>query len=93
MHAQLEAVLQLAVSDMPGAGLQESLTITLDGEPVTAAEVVIPGEGRTHVLTVRPGLLAVDYSATVDGRSAPAEVTPADRLIYTRQVAMPSRTS
>jgi len=84
VHQSLEAVLQVAVSDMPGAALEESLTITLDGEPMTAAEVVIPGEGRTHVLTVRPGLLAVDYQATVDGRSAPAEVTPADRLIYTR---------
>jgi transglutaminase-like putative cysteine protease len=84
VHEQLEAVLQLAVSDMPGADLQESLTITLNGEPVTAAEVVIPGEGRTHVLTVRPGLLAVDYRATIDGQSAPAEVTPADRIIYTR---------
>jgi transglutaminase-like putative cysteine protease len=84
VHQPLKAVLQVAVSDMPGADLAERLTITLDGEPVTAEEVIIAGEGRSHVLAVRPGLLAVDYQATVDGRSAPAEVTPADRLIYTR---------
>lgn len=80
----LDAILQVAVSDMPGADLRESLTITLDGEPITAAEVIIPGEGRSHTLRVRPGLLAVDYQATVDGQGTPAEVTPADHLIYTR---------
>jgi transglutaminase-like putative cysteine protease len=80
----IEAVLQLAVSDMPDGRLRERLTITLDGEPMTPAEVVIPGEGRSHVLTVPPGLLAVDYQATLDGRGTPPEVTAADRLIYTR---------
>jgi len=80
----LEAILQLAVSDMPEARLRERLTVTLDGEPLTPAEVVIPGEGRSHVLTVRPGLLAVDYQATLDGRATAPEVTAADRLIYLR---------
>jgi transglutaminase-like putative cysteine protease len=89
----LDAVLKVAVSDpgdtprepgAPSAGLLERLTITLDGEPLTAAEVVIPGEGRSHVLTVRPGLLAVDYQATIDGRTAAPAVTPADYLIYAR---------
>lgn len=77
-------ILQLAVPDMPGAALRESLTITRDGEPLTAAEVVIPGEGRSHVLTVRPGRVLVEYRATLNGRAAPPEVTPADRLIYRR---------
>ena len=62
--------LKVAISDPPGVALNERLTITLDGEPMTAAEVIIPGEGRSHVLTVRPGLLSVDYQATIDGRSA-----------------------
>ena len=30
----MEAVLQLAVSDMPSADVRERLTVTLDGEPV-----------------------------------------------------------
>lgn len=93
MAQSLDAVLKVAVrdprnaSDEPGApstGLLERLTITLDGEPLTPAEVVIPGEGRSHVLTVRPGLLAVDYQATIDGQSAAPAVTPADYLIYVR---------
>jgi hypothetical protein len=83
-HQPLEAILQVAVSDMPGTSLRESLTITLDGAPVTADEVVIAGEGRHHVLTAGPGLLAVDYQATVDGHGLPPEVTTAERIIYTR---------
>ena len=65
----LDAVLKVAASDQPGVALNERLTITLDGEPMTAAEVIIPGEGRSHVLTVRPGLLSVDYQATIDGKT------------------------
>ena len=65
----LEMVLQLAVSGMAGADVRERLAITLDGEPMTAAEVIIPGEGRAHVLTVQPGVLTVDYQATIDGRA------------------------
>ena len=80
----LDAILKVAVSDPPGVALNERLTITLDGEPMSASEVIIPGEGRSHVLTVRPGVLAVDYQATIDGRSAAPAVTPADYLIYAR---------
>jgi transglutaminase-like putative cysteine protease len=80
----LDVVLKVAVGELPGVALTERLTITLDGEPMTAAEVVIPGEGRSHVLAVRPGLLAVDYQATVTGRGAEPAVTPADYLIYAR---------
>ena len=69
---------------MPGVALNERLTITLDGEPMTASEVIIPGEGRSHVLSVRPGVLTVDYQATIGGRSATPAVTPADYLTYAR---------
>ena len=84
MHEPLEMILQIAVPDMPGVTTRESLTITRDGEPLTPTEVVIPGEGRSHVLTVRPGRVLVDYQATLEGRGAAPEVTPADRLIYIR---------
>jgi transglutaminase-like putative cysteine protease len=80
----LDAVLKVAVCDLPGVALNEQLTITLDGRPLTASEVVIPGEGRSHVLTVPPGLLAVDYQATVVGRGAAPTVTRADYLTYAR---------
>jgi transglutaminase-like putative cysteine protease len=84
VQQSLDAVLKVTVSDPPGVALNERLTITLDGEPMTAAEVIIPGEGRSHVLTVRPGLLSVDYQATIDGRSPAPTVTPADYLTYAR---------
>jgi transglutaminase-like putative cysteine protease len=84
VHEPVEMVLQVAVPDLPGTSRRESLTITRDGEFLTAAEVVIPGEGRAHVLAVRPGRVLVDYQATVEGRAAAPEATPADRLTYLR---------
>ncbi|HTR92770.1 MAG TPA: transglutaminase family protein [Trebonia sp.] len=84
VHEPLEMVLQLAVPDMPGAYRRESLTITRDAQLLAATEVAIPGEGRSHVLRVRPGRVLVSYQATVEGRAASPEVTPADRLTYLR---------
>ena len=72
VHESLEMVLQVAVADMPGVALRERLTITLDGEFLTAAEVAVPGEGRSHVLTVRPGRVLVEYRAAIEGRAAAA---------------------
>jgi transglutaminase-like putative cysteine protease len=81
----LTAVLKLAVSAMPGAALDEQLTITRDGEPLPATETLIPGEGRTHVLTdLPPGRVTVDYQATITGRADETTVTEADRIIYLR---------
>jgi len=84
VHEPLEMVLQLAVPDMPGAGPRESLTITGGARFLTATEVVIPGEGRAHVLAVRPGRVLVEYQATVEGRGAAPGVSLADRLTYVR---------
>jgi transglutaminase-like putative cysteine protease len=83
-HQSLAMILKLAVSDMPGAGLAETLTVTADGAPLSPAETLIPGEGRTHLLTVEPGRVLIDYTATVTGRGAEAPVTEADRVIYLR---------
>ncbi|HEU5418292.1 MAG TPA: hypothetical protein VFV41_11440, partial [Streptosporangiaceae bacterium] len=84
VHEPLEVVLQLAVADTPGARWRESLTVTRDGEVLTPAEVAVPGEGRAHVLTVRPGRVLVEYRASVEGRAVPLEVTAAERLTYVR---------
>ena len=80
----LTMVLKLAVSRPPGAELDETLTITSDGEPLQASETAIPGEGRSHVLKARPGRLVVDYAATVAGQAAQPPVTAADRIVYLR---------
>jgi transglutaminase-like putative cysteine protease len=84
VHEPLTMVLQLAVASAPGAGLRESLAITRDGQPLLAAEVAVPGEGRAHVLTAQPGWVRVEYRATIEGRAAPHEVTDANRLTYVR---------
>jgi len=77
-------VLQLAVPDMPGTGRRENLKITRDGEFLAATEVIIPGEGRAHVLTTRPGRVFVEYQATIEGRATLPAATSADRLTYLR---------
>lgn len=84
VHEPVTAVLKVAVSEMPGAGLAEELAVTGDGAPLEAAETVIPGEGRSHVLALPPGRVVIDYAATVTGRAGEPLVTDADRIVYLR---------
>jgi transglutaminase-like putative cysteine protease len=83
-HQPIMMILKVAVSEMPGAEVAEWLTVTCDGAPLRAVETDIPGEGRTHLLTVPAGRVVVDYTATVTGRAAAATVTDADRVVYLR---------
>jgi transglutaminase-like putative cysteine protease len=78
------AILKLAVSEMPGAGVNERLTITRDGATLDATETVIPGEGRSHVLSLPAGRVTVDYAADISGRAEQATVSEADRIVYLR---------
>jgi transglutaminase-like putative cysteine protease len=78
------AILKLVVSEMPGTGLDERLTVARDGVSLDATETVIPGEGRMHVLRLSPGRVVVDYAAAVSGRAAQATVSEADRIVYLR---------
>ncbi|HUN35438.1 MAG TPA: transglutaminase-like domain-containing protein [Trebonia sp.] len=80
----LTMILRLAVSEMPGVELDERLGISHDGKPLQATETVVVGEGRSHLLQVRPGRVIVTYEATVTGQAPQSPVTPADRLIYLR---------
>jgi transglutaminase-like putative cysteine protease len=75
-------VLQVAVADP--SNVQETLSVTLDGAPVSPVEVAVPGEGRLHRLDVGTGRLVVDYRATVTGRQRPERVSAADALTYLR---------
>jgi transglutaminase-like putative cysteine protease len=79
-----ELILQVAVSGLPGATVQEDLTVTHDGQPQVPPETTIPGQGRVHVVPARPGRVMVSYQASVDGHARPPEVTEADRLTYLR---------
>jgi transglutaminase-like putative cysteine protease len=81
----LEMVFKLAVSGMAGARVDDTLAISLGGEPLQAKEIGIGDEGRTHLLTAeRPGRLVVDYQATLTGRADEATVSEADRVVYLR---------
>lgn len=77
-------ILKVAVSDMPGTTVSERLTITRDGEPLTAGEESVPGEGRTHLLSTGPGRIVVDYQAAITGTATPPPVTAAERMTYLR---------
>jgi transglutaminase-like putative cysteine protease len=62
----------------------ESLTITLNGEPQLAVELVDRHGTRLHRLVGDAGRMVVDYAATVDGRSTPAPVDEIDLVTYLR---------
>ena len=84
VHQPAELILKLAVSEMPGTDLDEMLTITHEGQPVRAAHEAVPGEGRSHVLSVGPGRVVVDYEASIRGRAAQPAVTQPEKMIYLR---------
>lgn len=80
----LELMLQLAVSGMPGASVDETLRVEVDGAQLTAAEVALPGGGRVHRVVPTVGRMTIDYRATVTGTAREEPVSDADRIIYLR---------
>ncbi len=57
---------QIAAATSAGPLLDELLTVTVDGHPVDGVdEVESHRAGRTHVVRAQPGLLSVQYRATV----------------------------
>ncbi|MBO3087294.1 transglutaminase-like domain-containing protein [Cellulomonas dongxiuzhuiae] len=75
-------VLEIAVADVHDPS--EQLTVTSAGRPVVPREVNDPHGTRLHVLDVEPGLLTVDYRATVTGRAEQVPAAPSDELVYLR---------
>jgi len=75
---------QIAVAPHPGTEVSESLTFSLDGTPVQAAEIIGVHGNRIHKMDVPVGLLSVAYTATVLGRTGPAPVTEYDLSMYLR---------
>jgi transglutaminase-like putative cysteine protease len=75
---------QIAVAPHPNTKVFERLSFLLDGEPVQALEISSMHGNRIHKLAVSGGHLAVDYAATVVGRTDPAPVTEADLSMYLR---------
>lgn len=80
----IDLVLSVAVAEGPHRR-DESLTVTVDGEPVGVTEIVDDHGTRLHVADAVPvGALIVDYAATVTSIADPADVRPIDLVRYLR---------
>ncbi|WP_309712077.1 transglutaminase family protein [Pseudolysinimonas sp.] len=62
----------------------ENLRVRLDGEPIVQRETTDAHGTRLHLFETGPGILSVDYAATVVGRAAPAPVVERDLVTYLR---------
>lgn len=84
VHQPLELLLQVAVSGMAPAAIDESLTVVCDGVAVPVDEITMPGEGRVHRVTPTVGRMTIEYRASITGRATEQLVTDADRIFYLR---------
>ncbi|OBK18809.1 transglutaminase-like domain-containing protein [Mycobacterium asiaticum] len=75
---------QIAVACLPGLDVRESLTATLDGEPISLREISGQHGTRIHAADVGVGDLQVDYEATVVGTAEPPPVHDIDISTYLR---------
>ncbi|NVN50740.1 transglutaminase family protein [Mycolicibacterium hippocampi] len=75
---------QIAVAPHPHTEVYESLSFTLNGNPVQAREISGTHGNRIHKMEAPVGFLRVDYTATIIGRTDPAPVTEYDLSMYLR---------
>jgi transglutaminase-like putative cysteine protease len=78
------ADLVFAIAVAAGYRADESFTASLDGRPVEHRELPDAHGTRLHRLTSGTGELVVEYTASIDGRAAPAPASETDLLVYTR---------
>lgn len=62
----------------------ETLRVRIDDEPVEVRERTDAHGTRLHLFETGPGILSIDYVATVVGRAAPLPVDEADLVTYLR---------
>ncbi|QEO10871.1 transglutaminase family protein [Protaetiibacter larvae] len=62
----------------------ESLRVTIDGDPVETRPASDGHGTRLALFETVPGILQLDYAATVVGRAAPVAVEPVDAIVYLR---------
>lgn len=84
VQSPAELMLQVAVSAMDGAQVEETLSVRCDGVETPVTEVAVPGGGRVHLVVPQAGRMTVDYHATVTGSAREAEVSAEDRVVYLR---------
>lgn len=76
-------VLALAVAEGVPTTV-ETLRVALNGDPVTTRPQAEAHGTRLDLFETTPGVLQIDYTATVLGRAAPAAVDPLDPVVYLR---------
>lgn len=62
----------------------ETLRVRLDEQPIVLRETTDEHGTRLHLFETGPGILSVDYDATVVGRAPPAAVAELDLVRYLR---------
>jgi transglutaminase-like putative cysteine protease len=62
----------------------ETLQVRLDDEPIVVRETTDLHGTRLHLFETGPGILSIDYAATVVGRATPAPVVEGDLVTYLR---------
>lgn len=77
-----DLVFSVAVAAGPHVS-NETLTVTLDGQPIEASEIV-EGTTRLHRVQCDPGRLVLDYEATADGAAPAAQVLPQHPIVFAR---------
>lgn len=76
-------VLAVAVAEgVPTAA--ESLAVRLDQQPIVVTEATDLHGTRLHLFEAGPGILTIDYAATVVGRATPAPIFDRDLVTYLR---------
>jgi len=75
---------QIAIAPHPNTSVSEALSFDFDGENVQPLEISGVHGNRIHKLDVPVGLLKVEYSAAIVGRTDPAPVTEYDLSMYLR---------
>ena len=78
------ARLVLAISAAGSATLSERFYARQTGSALPVVVLDDIHGGRLHVIEVDTGPVLVEYSATVDGRSAPAELDPLQEIRFLR---------
>lgn len=75
---------QIAIAPHPGAQVTESLSFTLNGNPIQALEISGEHGNRIHKFDAGVGSLQASYSATIFGQTDPAPITDIDLSTYLR---------
>ncbi len=75
---------QVAAANSAGFRLEELLTIALDRNPLTIDEVAVDGN-RVHLVDCGPGVLTLNYTATVEVATPRTGVSKTDALVFLRQ--------